>query len=83
MLSKYPTILKGVKLTDISVLELHTFLFFHNSIWSELWVFQMYISQKPTLQRCDIGCALGGLWNRLRVSTKKGNRTLLFTHFLI
>ena len=41
----------------------------------------MYISQKPTLQTCDIGCALAGLSNGLSVSPRKGNRTLLFTHF--
>ena len=50
-------------------------------IWSELWVFRMYISQKPTLQECHRECALARLSNTLSVGLRKGNSTLLFTHF--
>ena len=50
-------------------------------IWSELWVFRMYISQKPTLQESHRECDLARLSNTLSVSLRKGNRTLLLTHF--
>lgn len=70
LLPEYLAILKG--LSYIFLLKLHILSCFFMHIWCELWVFQMYISQKPTLQTCDIGCALAGLSNGLSVSSRKG-----------